>query len=123
MPVDTINRIIPQLIANGKVVRPGLGIHIASEQISRQLNLDGVLVLDVPAGSAAAGAGLKGTTESPSGGWILGDVITGIDGQPVHAADDLYRELDKHKVGDKVELEILRNHDKQTLAVKLQALN
>ena len=121
VPVDTVNRIVPQLLAHGKVVRPGLGIVPASEQIVRQLKVQGVLVLSVPEGSAAERAGLVGTTQGPQS-WILGDLIVSVDGEPVNELNDLYRVLDKHDVGDVVKLDVVRNGEKRTVEVKLQPL-
>jgi S1-C subfamily serine protease len=122
VPVDIINRIVPQLVSHGKVVRPGLGIHIAQDQLVRQLKLQGVLVMDVPAGSAAADAGLVATTPGAGGKWLLGDLIVGIDNQPVADSSDLFRVLDKHGVGDSVALDVTRNGEKRQVSVKLQAL-
>jgi S1-C subfamily serine protease len=121
VPVDIVNRIVPQLLAHGKVVRPGLGIVPASEQIVRQLKVQGVLVLSVPDGSAAQQAGLVGTTQGPQS-WILGDLIVSLDGEPVKELNDLYRALDKHDVGDVVKLEVVRKGEKRTVEVKLQPL-
>ncbi len=121
VPVDTVNRIVPQLLAHGKVVRPGLGIVPASEQIVRQLKVQGVLVLSVPDGSAAQQAGLVGTTQGPQS-WILGDLIVSLDGEPVKELNDLYRALDKHEVGDVVKLDVVRKGEKRTVEVKLQPL-
>ena len=121
VPVDTVNRIIPQLLAHGKVVRPGLGIVPASEQIVRQLKVKGVLVLSVPDGSAAQQAGLVGTTQGPQS-WILGDLIVSADDEPVADLNDLYRVLDKHDVGDVIKLEVVRAGEKRSVSVKLQPL-
>jgi len=122
VPVDTINLIVPELVSHGKVVRPGLGIHIAAENIARQLNLKGVLVLEAQADSAAAKAGLIGTQKAQDGNWVLGDVIFAIDGQTIEDVNDLYRELDKHKVGDEVTLDVVRRGEKRQVKVKLQPL-
>jgi S1-C subfamily serine protease len=122
VPVDTINLIVPELVAHGKVLRPGLGIFFAAESIARQLNLKGVLVLDMQPGGAAARAGLIGTQKAGDGGWVLGDVIIGMDQQPVNDVNDLYRELDKHKVGDEVTLDVVRRNEKRQVKLKLQAL-
>ena len=121
VPVDIVNRIVPQLLAHGKVVRPGLGIVPASEQIVRQLKVEGVLVLSVPEGSAADQAGLVGTTQGPQS-WILGDLIVAVDGEAVKELNDLYRALDRHNVGDVVKLEVVRRGEKRTVEVKLQPL-
>jgi S1-C subfamily serine protease len=123
VPVDTINLIVPELVAHGKVVRPGLGIQIAAENIARQLNLKGVLILEVQPDGAAAHAGLAGTRKAADGRWVLGDVIVGIEDHPIKDVNDLYRELDKHKVGDVVPLDVVRpGSDKRQVKVTLQAL-
>jgi S1-C subfamily serine protease len=122
VPVDTVNRIVPPLIQNGEIERPGLGISIGTDQIMRQLRIEGVLVLDVLEGSAGAEAGLVGTRGDPSGNWILGDVIVGIEGNPVKSTSDLYRELDRHSVGDTVTLEVERGGDRREVEVTLQKL-
>ncbi len=122
VPVDTINLIVPELVAHGRVKRPGLGIHIANENITRQLNLKGVLVLEAQADGAAARAGLIGTQKAADGSWVLGDVIVALDDQPIADVNDLYRELDKHKVGDEVTLQVVRRREKREVKVKLQAL-
>jgi S1-C subfamily serine protease len=121
VPVDTVNRIVPQLIAHGKVVRPGLGIIATQASIVRQLKLEGVLVHRVPRGSAADEAGLVGMSQGQRG-VILGDLIVGIDGQPMYELNDLYRELDKHSVGDVVVLDVIRGGEKRKVTLTLQAL-
>jgi S1-C subfamily serine protease len=122
VPVDTVNRIVPQLISAGRVVRPGLGIHIGTDQLAAQLNLEGVLIIDVPADSAAGSAGLHGTTAGQGGRWILGDVIVGIDGTRIRSSSDLFRVLDNHEVGDTVTLTVERGGQRREVRVTLQAL-
>ncbi len=122
VPVDTINRIVPQLIKNGRVVRPGLGVHIGTDQWAKRQRIVGVVVMDVPAQSAAGKAGMRGMTAGPGGRWILGDTIVAIDGKPVTKSGDLFRILESHKVGDTVKITVDRKGGKQELQVTLQAL-
>ncbi|MBI5202700.1 MAG: PDZ domain-containing protein, partial [Elusimicrobia bacterium] len=122
VPVDTVNRIVPQLIAYGKITRPGLGVNIAEDAVARRLGVDGVLLINVARGSAAAKVGLRGTRRDDTGDIMLGDVIVSLDGQPIHDNDDLYRLLDKHEPGDKVKLSIMRDGRKQSVEAILQAL-
>jgi S1-C subfamily serine protease len=123
VPVDTINLIVPQLIAHGRVERPGLGIRPAPDNIARQLNIKGVLVEAVTPDTAAGRAGLTGIQKGAGGRWALGDVIVGIDDQPVTNLTDLYRQLDRHKVGDTVTLDVVRGGgEKRQVKVVLQAL-
>src|SRR5688572_4674989 len=75
VPVDTVNRVVPQLIAHGKVVRPGLGVSIARDSLAQRLGLQGVLVIEVSPEGGAAQAGLRPTRRDASGRLVLGDVI------------------------------------------------
>src|ERR1043166_8281269 len=108
MPVDTVNRIVPELIRYGKVTRPGIGVQIAEEQLAERLGVTGVLVIDVFPGSAAAKAGIRPTRRESSGRVRLGDVIVAIDGKKVESPNDLYLTLEKYKVGDAVSVSLLR---------------
>ncbi len=123
VPVDTVNRIVPQLIQYGKIARPGLGVNIASEQIAAQLNVDGILIIDVAPGGAADKAGLSGTQPGPGGKWILGDIIVSVDGTVVHHQSDLFRQLDDHKIGDKVKIGLMHDGQKRDVEVTLQSLD
>ena len=109
IPVDTVNRIVPELIRYGKVTRPGLGLQVAEDQIAQQLGVKGVLVVDVVAGSAAAKAGIRPTRREASGRVRLGDVVVAIDGTKVNSPNDLFLVLEKYKVGDSVNVSLLRD--------------
>jgi S1-C subfamily serine protease len=122
VPVDTINRIVPQLIAHGEVIRPGLGVNIGNDQLARRVGVDGVIVWEVPPESTAARAGLVGVSPGSGSRWLIGDVITGIDGSSVSNANDLYRGLDKHEVGDTVTLKLVNQGKERMLKVQLQGL-
>lgn len=127
VPVDTVNRIVPILIRDGKVDRPGLGVHLfddatVSELISRKvINRNGALVRDVVPGSSADAAGLQPTRRS-NGQLLIGDLIVAIDEKPVANQEDLFDALSNHKVDDVVEVQIVREGTEQTVPVTLQAL-
>lgn len=121
VPVEVVNRFVPQIIKYGRVVRPGIGIGIASDRIARQLGIKGVLIVRVQSGSSAETAGLKGTYRSADG-IILGDIVVGVDGQKVKDTDDLLNAFEKYKVGDMVDLKIIRDDREMTIAVRLEAL-
>jgi S1-C subfamily serine protease len=123
VPVDTVNRVVPQLIANGKYVRPTLGIQVderLNQLVTQQLGVKGVVVLRVTPGSPAAAAGLRGAREQ-NGAVVPGDVITAVDGKTVDSVARLLGELDEHGVGDTVRLSILREGQKSEVSVTLQA--
>src|SRR5262245_3855385 len=92
VPVDTVNRVVPRLIAYGRYVRPTIGIS-ANDGISRRLlgesDATGVLVLEVVPDSSAARAGLRATEITANGRVTLGDIIQAVDGKPVQTFDDL----------------------------------
>jgi len=77
--VNEINRVVPQLIRNGKLIRPGIGVSLADARLVKRLGIDGVLVLGVENGGPAHRAGLRPTKQYGSE-VVLGDVITGIGG-------------------------------------------
>jgi S1-C subfamily serine protease len=109
IPVDTVNRIVPELIRSGKITRPGLGVQIADEQIAERLGVAGVLVVDVVRGGAAAKAGIRPTRRDAEGRLRLGDIIVAVDGKKVATPNDLYLLLEKYKVGDVVTVTLLRD--------------
>jgi S1-C subfamily serine protease len=122
IPVDTVNRIVPELIRHGKIIRPGLGVQVAEDQLTKELGLTGVLVVDVTAGSAAAKAGIRSTRRDSTGRVRLGDVIVAIDGKKIDAVNDLFLVLDEYKVGDTVALAVLRDGKREQVKATLEAL-
>jgi S1-C subfamily serine protease len=122
VPVDTVNRIVPQLLRSGQIVRPGVGVRIADDATANRLRVRGVLIIEVDPNSAAAAAGLRGTRRNEQGRLILGDVIVGIDAREVHSVGDLQDALEQHAVGDKVQVAILRDNRRLTVPIVLQAL-
>jgi S1-C subfamily serine protease len=119
VPVDTVNEVVPQLIAHGRVIRPRLGIAPAQEGVLRRLGLEGVLVASVQEGTGAARAGLRGFRRGPDGSILIGDVIVGVAGKKVASYDDLVSALEKQKIGDAVPVRILRDDREMTVDVTL----
>jgi S1-C subfamily serine protease len=112
IPVDTVNRLVPELIRSGKITRPGLGVQLdeqINEQIAQRLGVKGVLVVDVVRGGAAAKAGIQPTRRDAEGRLRLGDIITAVDGKKVETPNDLFLALEKYKIGDVVNLTLLRD--------------
>lgn len=120
IPVDTVNWVVPDLIAHGKLKRPALGIQAAGDYVTRRLGIDGVLVLEVLEGSGAQQAGLRPTRRNRFGQVELGDVIVDVDGQTLHSTADLILLLEKRQLGDRVTLTILRNGAKQQVICTLE---
>jgi S1-C subfamily serine protease len=111
VPADTVNRVVPQLVAQGRYIRPVLGISVDSDinrTVTEQLGVTGVLVLRVEPGSPAEAAELRATRVDPSGDVIPGDVILAVDGQRLDSVSALLSTLDEYQVGDRVTLRIWR---------------
>ncbi len=123
VPVDTVNRVVPQLIAKGQYIRPTLGINVdqdINQQVMQQLDLEGVLVLRVEPNSAAERAGLQATSVDQNGDIIPGDVILSIDGEEIEDVNDLLSVLDQYNIGEPVKLEIWRLGQQLDIEVILQ---
>src|SRR6476659_1314911 len=123
VPVSIAKRVVPQILQNGRVRRPKLGIStrdIAS--LRNQIDLpveDGVLIYQVARGGGAAMAGLRGVQQAEAGDVELGDIIVGIDNDKVSDSDDLFRVLDKHQIGDTVQVQIWRDGKRMSVPVRL----
>jgi S1-C subfamily serine protease len=124
VPVDTVNRVVPQLIRTGRYIRPSLGVDIdegMNQRLVTVLKTAGVYILRVAPGSTAAKAGLKPTTLTREGNVIPGDVIVAVEGKPVDTVSRLGSILDDYKVGDTVKITVLRGDAKTEISVTLQA--
>jgi S1-C subfamily serine protease len=130
VPIDTARRIVPDLIANGRVARGWIDITPVQvfPQLVRYASLPvdkGILVSKVAPGGQAAQAGLKGG--DPNQGvrygqsilYLGGDIITAINGVEVGALADLYSALESSKPGDKVKVTVVRGTRKVDLTVTL----
>jgi 2-alkenal reductase len=116
IPVDVVNRVVPELIRNGRVPTPGIGIVAAHEAISTRMGVEGVVVVRTAPGSPASRAGLRGV--DPGTG-AMGDVIVGANGEKVRRLADLTDQLEKLGVGRTAELTVLRNNRTTTIPVDI----
>jgi S1-C subfamily serine protease len=123
IPVSVAKRIVPQLVSNGVIRRPDLGIRWRDvEAMSSQAQLPvsyGVIIWSAQPGGAAGNAGLRGLVQTEDGDVELGDIIVGIDGAKVNNYDDLYRALDKHQIGDTTNVEVIRRGKRMSVPVRL----
>lgn len=115
IPVNTMSRVVPQLIATGKVARPAIGIRKVFETEK------GLLVVSLTPGGPAEQAGLQGSRierrrvrrglgmyEQETVDHSQADLVISIDGQRVERADDLLSVIETKKAGDQVVLTVLR---------------
>ena len=113
IPVDVALKVKDQIVAHGKVEHARLGVTLQdlSAPLAASFGLeapDGALVSSVQPGSAAAKAGLK-----------AGDVITGIDGEPVRVAGDVSSRVGLARPGDKLKLALWRDKSRVSETVAL----
>jgi 2-alkenal reductase len=118
IPIDSVNRVVPELIRRGYVPTPGIGIIAASEAAATRAGVDGVAIVRTVPGSAAERAGLRGV--DPASG-RLGDVIVGVNGKAVQQLADLTQELERVGVGQRVSLAVKR--DGRELTVDVQVMD
>ncbi len=120
VPVDVVNRVVPQIIQNGRYIRPGLGIALLREDLTRRHFDHGVVVGRVEPASSADAAGLRGTYRSRRGELVFGDLILAIDGVTTPDADALIDALERYPVGAEVEVTLRREGDTVRVPVVLQ---
>jgi len=123
VPVDTVNRIVPELIKHGKLIRPGLGVSLVSDAVVRRWGIKGVVIAKVARGGSADRAGLIGVRESTAGRIDLGDIVVAVEGKSIETVDDFMDIMEKHKVGDRVKVDVVRSNKRRSVDVTLQAVN
>jgi 2-alkenal reductase len=116
IPIDAVNRVVPEIISRGYVPTPGIGIVAANEAAATRAGVEGVVVARTVPGSPAERAGLRGI--DPGSG-RLGDVIVGINGKPVRRLNDLVQELEQVGVGKRAKLTLRRNGAEVTIEVEI----
>ncbi len=124
VPIDTVNRVVPQLIAHGKYVRPEIGIatdEALNDAITGRLGVRGVAVLRVTPGSPAANAGLRGVQILRDGTLVPGDIIVAVDGREVDGVARFLARLDDYEVGNVIRLRVRREGQVIDMMVTLAA--
>jgi S1-C subfamily serine protease len=116
IPVDVVNRVVPELIRSGRVPIAGIGIQAGSDAATSRIGVNGVAVIRTVPGSPAERAGLRGANLQTG---QLGDVIIGVNGKPVRRLAELTDLLDQAGVGSTVQLEIQRGGSRTTVPVQI----
>jgi S1-C subfamily serine protease len=126
VPVNTLKDLLPDLRQGEEIERAYLGVRMASvnEDVANEADLpvdSGALVESVEEGTPAEEAGLRGSEIDELSGDLTrpGDIIVGINGEPVQTADDVVSAVAGMQPGDTAELEIYRGDDKRTVEVEL----
>jgi S1-C subfamily serine protease len=110
--VDTLRTEVDSLIATGTVTRPALGLSYLEASQAKLLGINnGILIMDITSQSAAEKAGLRPTIRGNRGDISLGDIILSIDQQTIRTEADLIQEIEKHKIGDIIDVNVVRGTD------------
>ncbi len=126
IPINTAKAVLEDFAKYGHVRRPTLGIMplAIGPELAGQMGLaadSGVLILKTVPGGAADKAGLRGGKERAYLGnteiYLGGDLIVGLDDQPVSSPQDLAEIMNRHEVGDSVVVTFLRGQ--RTLTAKV----
>ena len=126
VPVDTVNRIVPELIKYGKLIRPGFGVSLVPDAMAKRWGIKGLIIGKVSRGSGAEKAGLKGAHHEAVDKDRVesGDIVyEAVDGKPVGTLDELMDTMEHHKVNDQVMVELLRGTSRERVSVTLQAVD
>jgi len=116
IPVDIVNRVVPELIKNGRVPTPGIGIVAASEAVSTRLGIEGVIIVRTAPGSPAERAGIRGVD---LGSGALGDVIVQADGKPVHRLSDLTDQIEQVGAGKSIRISLKRGSQRRDINIDI----
>jgi S1-C subfamily serine protease len=116
VPVDIVNRVVPELIRTGRVPTPGIGIVAANEALATRLGIEGVIIVRTAPSGPAARAGIRGV-DFPTG--ALGDVITEVNGKPVRRLSDLTDEIEQIGAGRSAKLTVKRGSQSRSLDVEI----
>lgn len=119
IPVNTVSEVVPQLIAFGKIMRPVLGVELASDRWLRRYRVEGVPIVRTFRGFPADNAGMVGARRGSRGEIILGDVITEIEGERVANNDEFLSAMEKHRVGDIIDIVTTREGVEKRFSVEL----
>jgi 2-alkenal reductase len=116
IPVDTVNRVVPQLIARGYASYPSIGIQVIDPYLVARNGIKGVVISSTVRGSPAAEANLKPLSRRTG---ELGDVIIAVNGRPTDTFSTFVAELDRVGVGNVAELTIVRDDKERKERIKV----
>jgi Trypsin-like serine proteases, typically periplasmic, contain C-terminal PDZ domain len=120
IPVNTVAEVVPQLISYGRVLRPIMGVELASDRWISRYKIGGVPVVRVYPGLPAEQAGLTGAYRNYRGDIVLGDIITHINGVRVRNSDEYFTQIEQHEPGDKIEVTTRLGNDERNYRVVLE---
>ena len=116
IPVDLVNRVVPQLIARGRAPHPSIGIIPVHPDLVARAGITGVVIAQIQPGTPAAQAGLLPLDQR---GGKLGDVIIAVNGRLIESLPTLAAELDRVGIDNVAELTVVRDGKQRRVRVKV----
>ncbi|MDO8862226.1 trypsin-like peptidase domain-containing protein [Haliea sp. E1-2-M8] len=119
IPVNTVKDVVPQLISYGRMLRPIMGLDLASDSWIRRFRIEGLPVVGVFRGLPAEQAGIRGAYRNARGEIKLGDIIVAVNGKPVRTNDDYLSLLETRQPGDVVTVTLRNGNEQRDVKVTL----
>ncbi len=119
IPVDQVSWIVPDLIRYGKIRRPTIGVSLFTQNTVSRAGIQGAVVYEVVAGSAAERAGIQPTRRTNRGEIIVGDIIVGVGDQEVKTNADLQLALEEFRAGEEIDIRVKRGKKTELLKLRL----
>src|SRR5256884_562197 len=116
IPIDSVNRVVPELIRRGSVPTPGIGIVAASEAAATRAGTPGVVIVRTAPRSSAERAGIRGVD---FGSGALGDVIVQADGKPVHRLSDPTDQIEQVGAGKSIRISLKRGSQTRDINIDI----
>ncbi len=124
LPVDTIKKIVPEIIQFGKVTHPGIGgLTFLNDEYAQSAGVEGAVIRDVPRTSQAYELGLRGLARDTFGRLYIRDIITAIEGTKIKSYSDLFDALDNYKIGNTVTLTVERDGKSRQVRIRLVGID
>jgi 2-alkenal reductase len=116
IPIDVVNRVVPELIGKGRVPTPGIGIIVGSEELAAHAGIEGVIIIRTTPNSPAERAGLRGVDVATR---MVGDVIIAVDGKKVRRLADLTEIFEGLTLPATASLTVQRGSQQRTVPVEV----
>ena len=116
IPIDVVNRVVPELIGKGRVPTPGIGIIVGSEELAARAGVEGVIIIRTTPNSPAERAGLRGVDMATG---VLGDVIVAVNDRAARRLADLTEILEGLNLPTTVSLTVQRGSQRRTVSVEV----
>ena len=124
IPINLARRVVDQLVADGQVVHPYLGLQLVplTARVAREHNRDPNALVQLPERSGALVQTVLPDSPAQRAGLRRGDLVVAAAQHPVRDPQTLLQEVDQAAIGEPLPLEVLRNGESLQLSVRPEPL-